>query len=113
MPHCANGQHSLAGFMHAPEVRVVVTGIPQPSLQVLGRNSVAPRAGLEDREERGFEGFSGLLQHCARCQAGLVTAINALEAANASIHITQLYDRRNKAAKIDDVVLINLRGKGG
>ena len=99
--------------MHAPEVRVVVAEIPQPSLQVLGRNSVAPRADLEDREERGFEGFSGLLQHCARCQAGLVTAISALEAAHASIRTTQLYDRRNKAAKIDDVVLINLRGKGG
>ena len=31
-------------------------------------------------------------------------------AAHASIRTTQLYDRRNKAVKMDDVVLINLRG---
>jgi site-specific recombinase XerD len=34
-------------------------------------------------------------------------------AAHASIRTTQLYDRRNKAVKIDDVVLINLRAKKG
>ena len=33
-------------------------------------------------------------------------------AAHASIRTTQLYDRRNKAVKLDDVVLINLRAKG-
>ena len=32
-------------------------------------------------------------------------------AAHASIRTTQLYDRRNKAVKMDDVVLINLRGR--
>lgn len=31
-------------------------------------------------------------------------------AAHASIRTTQLYDRHNKAVKMDDVVLINLRG---
>lgn len=31
-------------------------------------------------------------------------------AAHASIRTTQLYDRRNRAVKMDDVVLINLRG---
>ena len=32
-------------------------------------------------------------------------------AAHASIRTTQLYDRRNRAVKLDDVVLINLRAK--
>jgi site-specific recombinase XerD len=32
-------------------------------------------------------------------------------AAHSSIRTTQLYDRRNKAVKMDDVVLINLRGR--
>ena len=32
-------------------------------------------------------------------------------AAHASINTTQLYDRRNKAVKMDDVVLINLRAR--
>jgi site-specific recombinase XerD len=34
-------------------------------------------------------------------------------AAHASIRTTQLYDRRSKAVKVDDVVLINLRRRGG
>ena len=34
-------------------------------------------------------------------------------AAHASIKTTQLYDRRSKAVKIDDVVLINLRARKG
>jgi hypothetical protein len=32
-------------------------------------------------------------------------------AGHASIRTTQLYDRRSRAVKIDDVVLINLRAK--
>ena len=34
-------------------------------------------------------------------------------AAHASIDTDQLYDRRNKALKMDDVDLINLRGGKG